>query len=259
MIKSAKIHFFDHTNLKVKGEFILRCLEKQKSGIDAGTLKGIAVVSMLIDHTAAVLFPYLLLEGGEQLYMIYQIMRGVIGRLAFPIYCFLLVEGFEKTRSRWKYGTRLFLFALLSEIPFNLAFCGSVSGPHYQNVFFTLFLSLLLMQGMCMADDRIENKWLNAGGKIALTALLCFLAEQIRCDYGAKGVLAIALLYLFRKNKWEQLLAGCISFSWEITAPLAFIPIAFYNGKKGIGMKYFFYVFYPMHLLILYGILQIMI
>ncbi len=254
--------------------------ENEKKGISGSTLKLIAVVSMLADHTAAVIFPYLLLMNGIYdvsncslsymsgllergsvgvIYIAYQIMRRIIGRLAFPIYCFLLVEGFERTRSRLKYGIRLLLFAVLSEIPFNLAFCGMPYASYYQNVFFTLLIGLILMQGMQLVEIKMQNIGISWVFKILLVFGACVLAEAICCDYGANGILAIALLYVFRKNKWEQMIAGCIGFIWEITAPLAFIPISFYSGRKGMNMKYFFYAFYPLHLLLLYGILQFVI
>ena len=74
------------------------------------------------------------------------------------------------------------------------------------------------------------------------------------CDYGGWGILAIAVLYLFRENKQLQILTGCVSFCWEMPAMLGFIPVAFYNGKRGLKLKYLFYVFYPVHLLILYAL-----
>ena len=133
-----------------------------KRGINSAVLKNIAVVTMLIDHIGAVIMTRLLIRNGLYeamvnqeaytawmgqnggMYGIYMAMR-IIGRLAFPIYCFLLVEGFQKTHNVKKYLGRMFLFALISEVPFDLAFSGKAWYPAYQNVFFTLLLGLLVL------------------------------------------------------------------------------------------------------------------
>jgi len=247
--------------------------------ISGSTLKLIALVSMLIDHTAAVLFPSLMMDHGVYypgfsmeyamaavqespagwLYVFYQIMRRILGRLAFPIYCFLLVEGFERTRSRAKYAFRLFLFALISEIPFDLAFSGRTVYTHYQNVFFTLLLGFLMMWAMKELEARVSRRGLRWAGIGILFLALSFLAEAIYCDYGAYGIIAIALLYLFRKNRKEQIIAGMVAFLWEVTAPLSFIFVAFYNGERGLKLKYIFYLFYPLHLLVLYFLLRLIL
>lgn len=222
-------------------------------GISGSTLKIIAVVSMLIDHIAAVLLVQeLRYHYTEQLYQIFYVMRHIIGRLAFPIYCFLLVEGFDRTKSKMHYAKRLFLFALLSEIPFDLAFSGNMVDAAHQNVFFTLLIGLLMMWVMAEIEKRNISLGLKWAGYLVAIVLSAAVAEIFSVDYGAKGIAAIALLYLFRKNKVEQMIAGCIAFLWEITAPLAFLFTVFYNGKRGLKMKYVFYVFYPLHLLILY-------
>lgn len=229
-------------------------------GISGSTLKIIAMISMLTDHTAAVLLEDILAGGlltEQQGYAVYGIMRRLIGRLAFPVFCFLLVEGFEKTGNKRKYAGRLFLFALISEIPFNLAFYGSIWEIRYQNIFFTLGLGLFMMIGMETIKKKCRRLWFVLFGEAVLFFITALAAQLIHCDYGAKGIAAIALLYIFRRNKAEQLLAGCIAFLWEITAPLAFIPIAFYNGSRGLKLKYAFYVFYPAHLLLLYVISRI--
>ena len=246
---------------------------QKRAGISGSTLKIIAVISMLIDHTAAVLLGYILSKGDipsvantsiyymKELiqatsigwaYLAYQVMRRMIGRLAFPIYCFLLIEGFEKTGNRLKYAGRLFLFALISEIPFDLAFHGQVFYSSYQNVFFTLLIGFLMIWAMEEIEKRCKTMFLKLAGWVLVFLAAAFLSEVFYCDYGAHGVIALSLLYLFRKNKVEQIIAGCVAFLWEITAPFAFIFIAFYNGKRGIKQKYFFYFFYPAHLLILY-------
>lgn len=247
--------------------------------MSGSTLKIIALVSMLIDHTAAVLLPYPMMEHGVYypgfsleyaaavlgegpagwLYILYQIMRSLLGRLAFPIYCFLLVEGFERTHSRARYAFRIFLFALVSEIPFDLAFNGRIYYTHYQNVFFTLFLGFLMMWAMRLLEEHVKIPVVNWAGIALVFLAAAFAAEKIYCDYGARGIIAIALLYLFRKNRWQQLIAGIAAFLWEVTAPLAFLFIGLYNGKRGIKLKYVFYLFYPVHLLILYFISRLLV
>lgn len=222
--------------------------EMRKKGISSSTLKLWAMIFMIIDHGAAVL-----LEGATgNGYIAYRVIRQGIGRLAFPIFCFFLVEGFQKTGNRQKYMGRLLLFTLLSEIPYDLAFYGSLFYPKDQNVFFTLLLGFCLLTGLEAAEKTIERIGLRILTYGVITLAVCLLAVGLRCDYDFKGILAIALLYLFRFNKTEQMLAGCAAFSWEITAPLAFIPLAFYNGKRGRERKYFFYIMYPLHLLLLY-------
>ena len=247
--------------------------------MSGSTLKIIALVSMLIDHTAAVLLPYPMMEHGVyhfgfsleyavaalgegpagRLYILYQIMRRLLGRLAFPIYCFLLVEGFEKSHSRARYAFRIFLFALFSEVPFDLAFSSRIFYIYYQNVFFTLLLGFLMMWGMRLLEEHVEIPIVNWAGTGLVFLAAAFIAEKMHCDYGAKGIVAIALLYLFRNDRWQQIIAGIAAFLWEVTAPLAFIFIGLYNGKRGLNLKYAFYFFYSLHLLILYFISRLLI
>ena len=242
----------------------------ERKGISGSTIKIIAIVTMLIDHIgAAILARYIMISGYMEivvsndanvinqwlmengtLYNIYQIMR-MIGRVAFPIFCFLLVEGFLRTRDVKKYAIRLGAFALISEIPFNLALTSKVMEFQYQNVYFTLLIGLLMM-----AFDKIEKtEWIKPAKLLLCGVSLvagAALAEFLRTDYGATGVICILVLYIFHNQKTLQIIAGCVSFLWETTAPFAFIPIAFYNGKRGLQLKYIFYIFYPLHLLILY-------
>lgn len=204
-----------------------------EKGLSGSTLKLMAMLSMLIDHIGAILLvgsPY------------YDNCRA-IGRLAFPIYCFLLVEGYIHTRDVKKYGIRLFLSALISEIPFDLAFSGSVIDMGYQNVFFTLVIGLMALYII----DHAKNPGLQA--VLLLAAMMA--AELLKTDYSWAGVAAIAVIYAVREKKLWQAVAGGMMFAWEMPAPAAFVPIYFYNGKRGISMKYLFYLFYPAHLLVL--------
>lgn len=209
-------------------------------------LKWIAVISMLIDHTAEVLMNHNAALTEPIWAQIYVLMRG-IGRIAFPIYAFLLVEGFLHTRDVKKYLTRMFLFAVVSEIPFDLAVFHTPFYWGYQNVFFTLFLGLLALAGI---------RWGTGLWKQALALIMCVGAAQlINCDYGAFGVFFIVLLYMTRYDKKTQTVLGALSLVWELPGILAFLPIRLYNGTRGrCGNKYFFYAFYPAHLLILWMI-----
>ncbi len=232
---------------------------EKKKGLSGSAIKIIAIVAMLIDHIGAVIVERMITaqSGGiysyeDPLVVLDTVLRG-IGRIGFPIFCFLLVEGFIHTRNVAKYALRLFAFALISEVPFDLAFAGRVFYPDYQNVFFTLLIGLLVM----IAFRAIEEKMAAPRVVKILLDLLALgvgagIAQLVNTDYAAIGVVCIMVLYVFRNNRANQLLAGSLVFMWEIPAPFAFVPIACYNGQRGLRMKYFFYVFYPAHLLILF-------
>ena len=239
----------------------------ERKGLSGSALKLIAIITMFIDHVAAAFLMRVLItrgstvNGGLILWLIesgmirqvYQIMRGV-GRIAFPIFCFLLVEGFEHTGDRRKYALRLGLFALISEIPFDLAFNGCVLEFYSQNVFFTLLLGLLTMTAYRWTEERV--RWSAFPRALLLMAEVLIgmgVAQLLATDYGGLGVWCIMILYLFRRNRIWQVVAGCLAFFWwELPAVIAFLPIALYNGKRGWNIKYLFYLFYPVHLLLLY-------
>jgi lysylphosphatidylglycerol synthetase-like protein (DUF2156 family) len=211
-------------------------------------LKLIAIITMLIDHIGAILVPSNTMQ--------YLIMR-CIGRLAFPIFVFLLVEGFYHTRDMKKYLLRLGAFALISEIPFDFAFYGKVLEFKHQNIFFTLLLGLLCMYLMREMEKKYNRQIivmniLNA----LLTLVFSITAFILKTDYGFAGILLIVAFYLFRGSKLMLgfsllFVSGYLLKYINIYATLAIIPISFYNGQKGKSIKYAFYIFYPAHLLIL--------
>ena len=204
-------------------------------------LKCIAILSMALDHTGAVLFPQ-------------EIWLRCAGRLAFPIFCFLIVEGFVHTHDVYRYMARLGVFALISEIPYDLAFRGVCLEFAYQNVFFTLLIGIVMMKLL-----SVTRLWPE---KAAILILAMWLAVVLRTDYNFRGILLIFMLYVFREQKllaaaagglWNFLYTGTIQRYGVFSA----VPMLLYNGKPGRRMKYFFYIFYPAHLLILYGISRI--
>lgn len=230
-------------------------------GLSGSTLKIIAVITMLTDHIGAgILGRIITMQGiySGSVYNVYTVMR-YIGRLAFPIFCFLLVEGFMHTHNVKKYATRLFVFALISEIPFDLFVSGRIVDTSEQNVYFTLFIGLICMWTCDMSE---ESERISVGLKPVLEFLIMiagmYVSYVLRTDYAAIGVVCIMILYWTRFDKKRQIIAGAVSFAWEISASLAFIPIALYNKNRGINLKYFFYAFYPVHLLVIYIICVIM-
>lgn len=226
----------------------LNVMKREGKGLSGATLKFIAIITMLIDHIGAAIFERVPQFANPQMHQIDEILR-TIGRIAFPIFCFLLVEGFLHTRDAKKYAVRLFIFALISEIPFDLAFFGKILEFSHQNVFFTLFLGLVTLMAVKHFED---NKLLKILSMLIGIGVAIFLAT----DYDGFGVALILLLYLFRDNIWLRNILCSISLLWEAAAVIAFIPITFYNGKRGIKLKYFFYIFYPTHLLLLYAVAQ---
>ncbi len=237
----------------------------QMPSLSGSTLKIIAITSMLIDHTgAAVLRPLQRalpesMEGTRQfLNACYPVMRG-IGRIAFPIFCFLLVEGFCHTRSAGKYAGRLFFFALISELPFDFALADNLFSRHHQNVYFTLLIGLLVMMGVSYFERFPAKKewqhWCCLAAQAAIAVAGLYLAKALYTDYGFKGVFLIEVLYFLRLDRKVQAIFGALAISWETWGPLGFVPVWFYNGTRGRQMKYFFYWFYPVHLIVL-GILK---
>lgn len=204
---------------------------------NAYQLKMIALITMCIDHIARVIFP--------ELYIL-----KVIGRIAFVLYSFLLVEGFVHTKSTSKYLFRLILFALLSEIPYDLAFGNMWYDPFRQNIFFTLsagLISLLIIDSNKVSSDH----------KVLLIASIVTAANLFHFDYYYLGVLQVIFLYVFRNNNVKKFLTvGILNlfFMFKIAiqsaAIMAFVPIYYYNGEKGRKTGLFYYAFYPVHLLV---------
>lgn len=223
--------------------FIGRDRMKERAiGINTFTLKMIAIVSMLIDHIGAVLLPQ------------YVILR-IFGRLAFPIFTYTLVEGFMHTHDVKKYMMRLGALALISEIPFDLVFFGKAVELGHQNVFFTLFLGILMLY----LTLKVPTNW----QRIITVVAMLLLADYLHTDYGSMGLLLIFWFYQFRENKIVKYIGIaminilCMG-GIQIYATLSLVPIALHNGEQGRKCKAFFYGFYPAHLLILYLIYQFM-
>lgn len=219
----------------------------------SSTLKIIACISMLIDHIGVILFPEI------------AFLR-IVGRLAFPIFTFLIVEGYFYTKNISKYLFRLGVFAVVSEFAFDRAFFNVWLEFEYQNIFFTLLIGLIAVY--IYDHNKDNNKTVATVSLLALTLLSLF----IKSDYSIFGVLTIFGFYQFREKPkqifiWMLVINGImvslktpplfpltLSDITQIFALLSLIFIFSYNGKKGLNLKYLFYTFYPLHLIILYGI-----
>ena len=206
-----------------------------------------------------------------------------IGRIAFPIFAFMLVEGYFHTKNLKKYVLRLLLFAVLSEIPFNLAMGSSVFYPVHQNVLWSFLISI----GLIHCNEKAKHS-----GKIwmriltgCMTVLLGYVIGLVTMvDYYHAGILTVLVFYFFRQKKWWSYAAQLLclwyinvellgGFGYELhfggetfflqrqaIALLALIPIWLYRGKQGYhskALQYTYYAFYPLHLLIL-GIIKIL-
>lgn len=150
-------------------------------------LKIAAMLSMLCDHIAFVLVP------ADRFTNCYYIMR-IIGRIAFPLFCFMLVEGFIYTHSRKNYIIRLALFAVISEVPFDLACSDRVVDWSGQNVMWTLLIGFIVMYWL----EKYENNTLK---RVLIVSIGCVFAYFMYTDYSFFGVLIIAVLYLYRADR----------------------------------------------------------
>lgn len=206
--------------------------------LSGSVLKLLAVITMFIDH-GTLIFSAFLPE------MAVFILRK-IGRLAFPIFCFLAVEGYVHTQNKKRYAWSLLLFALISELPFDWMLSGNWYYGGKQNIYFTLFFGVLMM---------FYYEHTNGLKKALLMLCVGVTTILFDVDYGIRGVLLIFLLYVLREQPFAKtaLAYPLLSGGWAAFA--AFIPIHLYNGKRGFiqsnWLKYSFYVFYPAHILIL--------
>ena len=209
-------------------------------------LKYIAMLTMLIDHIGATGLIFLSVGAGMST-RLYFISR-MIGRIAFPIYVFLLVEGFVHTKNIKKYIIRLALFAIISEVPYDLAFYNTVFEIYHQNVMWELLICIIMLCCIRKYPDF----------SIIFVGVSCFTAWLLRFDYEFIGPLAVACIYLFRDRILYRNVATAIIFAFEPTAFFSLIPINMYSGKKGKDLKYLFYLFYPVHLLILFFLINML-
>lgn len=226
-------------------------------------LKILAMVSMLCDHLWATIIP-----GNPWL--------TYVGRLAFPIFAFQIVEGYFHTSDIRAYLRRLMIFALISEIPLNLMYGGGIIYPFHQNVLFTFLIGLLAIL-VIEAVRKRKNPSLTLGVSVLVTGLGFLVGMLAMTDYFGYGILTILLFYFARQLPFMRLIqfAGmfyinCVLMSGYVVplsilgltleiptqsfALLALLPIWLYNGERGPGgkvMQYATYAFYPLHMLIL--------
>ena len=230
----------------------------------SASLHGMAMVFMLCDHLWGTVIP-----GNDWL--------TCIGRLTMPIFAFLLVEGYFHTSDLKKYAGRLALFALISEIPFNLAIGGRFFFPIHQNILWSFLISLWLIHRneRAKATCKLWRRILTGAATLALGTVLGLVTFV---DYYHAGILTALVFYFFRGRKWwnyagqalclwylnTEVLGGLVYeftllgqnlvFHRQAFAMLALIPIWLYRGRQGHHSKafqYFCYGFYPLHLLIL--------
>lgn len=215
----------------------------------------IAMIFMLCDHMWATILDYEWLT--------------CIGRIAFPIFAFLITEGYIHTSNINKYIKRMMIFAIITEIPFNLMVSASPIYPFHQNVLWTFVISLLTLKYLNFDNTK------NIFKSILIIILAIIIATITMCDYFGAGVMMVVGFYIFRKSKLLQLLMMIYvnmiliqGYSYPIDiagytyyfpqqgfALLSLIFIWLYNGKQGYHAKWFkifCYAFYPLHMLILY-------
>lgn len=215
----------------------------------------IAMIFMLCDHMWATILDYEWLT--------------CIGRIAFPIFAFLITEGYIHTSNINKYIKRMVIFAIITEIPFNLMVSASPIYPFHQNVLWTFVISLLTLKYLNFDNTK------NIFKSILIIILAIIIATITMCDYFGAGVMMVVGFYIFRKSKLLQLLMMIYvnmillqGYSYPIDiagytyyfpqqgfAILSLIFIWLYNGKQGYHAKWFkifCYAFYPLHMLILY-------
>ena len=244
-------------------------MTEKRAGLSAMTLKYIAMATMLVDHMGYVLFPWIL-------------WLRCVGRIAFPIFAFQIAEGCIRTHDRRRYALRLLLFAVLSEIPFDLMYGGTWFYPVHQNVIWTLLLGILGVHLMETVRKK-QKTWMYLLVSALVVAAGAVLGTLGMVDYYGTGVLTVFIFYFFHGRKWWCLLGQLAALYWvnvellgglmypiqlfgmdfelcqQGLALLALVPIWLYRGRQGYHSKpfqYACYAFYPVHMLLLVLVLN---
>lgn len=227
--------------------------------LSSSALKLIACIAMLSEHitkfyfyhftrTAATWPTATLLTIAGRAISFHQLLL-MFGKFAFPIFAFLLVVGFEKTHNRKKYGLSLFILALLSEIPYDLMISHSLFDMSHNNVIITLLMGFL---AMCGLDRFKQNKVVS----LLIVVGLILASRYLNADYRLGGLLFILLLYGLRREKVLQCLVSPFFLPMKLMVFFSLLLTCLYNGQRGFiktsFWKYFFYAFYPLHMLIIY-------
>ena len=212
--------------------------------LDGTTLKIIAMISMIIDHVGDNFFP-------EQTWM------RIVGRIAFPIFAFCVAEGFSHTHDRRKYLLRMGIFACISEIPFDLVTSGKILEFTHQNIMITFFWAILGL--MCF--EKINGRKTKTARFCGIAVLMIFAVSSLLLgmDYNILAVGLICIYYFLRDKApvWNHVAAMVYhvllrNVGVYLYGLLGFLPLFLYNGKRGRGLKWLFYIFYPAHLLVIW-------
>lgn len=226
---------------------------KKLQKINGVQLKCIAFASMFIDHfNKAIITPFL--TGSGPLNVITAIFD-ILGRIAFPIFCFCIVEGFFKTKSRWKYLRNLFIFAIISELPYDMFQSAVFINTRSQNILWGLALGLFTIMIIDKLKVKIKKRPVWIFVSIIIVALSSLGSMLISSDYEYYAIIIIYIYYLFYDKILLASGLGFLVIIKEIYAILGFATVLLYNGEKGKQNKIFNYLFYPVHLLIL-GIIR---
>ena len=220
-------------------------------------LKIIAMISMLADHTNKSII-YACLKSNEGFLAGLSSLFDIIGRIAFPLYCFFLVEGFYKTHSRKKYLLTLLVFGVISEVPFDMSTTASFFNMNWNNVMFTLALVLVTIWIIDTLKEKMQNRskvlWYLAS--LVILLIMCTVSMYLALDYEHHAILIGYVFYLFRD---VRLLTVPLGYATMVSQPWSLLGFGLtltYNGERGRQNKMLFYWFYPVHLLVL-GVLRL--
>ena len=232
-----------------------RKLDKLRT-FSGAQLKYIAFLSMLADHVnKALIYPFL---SGEGILQRISDAFDILGRIAFPLFAFFLVEGFFKTGNRKKYLASLLIFGIISEIPFDMALSGVFFEPNSNNIMFTLALMLITIWIIDILKEKMQNmsKYIRYFLSSLIVGIMCIISMVTGLDYEYHAIMIGYLFYIFYNKRVFAIFLGYLAIFKEVWSLLGFSLILTYNGKRGKQNKLFNYCFYPVHLLIL-GILRI--